>query len=91
MTKGYTLEELYKLARQYGTVDVFNSESDGTFSCNITFRTVDHTELKAKSGFRHADPGSAILAAIEKAEEIAASFVAAAQRFGNAQRLGMRS
>jgi hypothetical protein len=75
-----TLEHLFDLAQQYGNVDMFQDGSDRTFSCYITFQTIRHAELKAKSGFKHPSPRAALEAAIGKAQEIVASIQAEARR-----------
>ena len=63
------LSELFMIAREYGLVYIHTS-AYGTYSCIITFNTIKHTELKAKSGFDHKTPEDAVLAAINTANEI---------------------
>ena len=63
------LSELWIEARKYGLVNMHTME-DGTYWCHITFNSINHTELKAKSGFHHLTPESAIIAAINTAAEI---------------------
>lgn len=61
-----TLEQLLDEAQKYGRIHLHQNR-DGEFSFTITFNTIDHVELEAKSGFNHKTPRSAVLAAIEKA------------------------
>jgi len=68
----HNLSELFYLARNYGRVTIFTSR-DGTYSCNIDFNTIEHTELSAKSGHNHKEVESAVTAAIKSAEAIVAS------------------
>ena len=64
------LSELFREARQYGCVYIFTCDSDGTYSCDITFHTIANTKLKAKSGYGHKTPEEAVRAAILVAEKI---------------------
>lgn len=67
-----TLEQLLDEAQKYGRIRLHQSR-DGDYSFSITFNTIDHVELEAKSGFNHKTPRLAILAAIEKAVVIVES------------------
>ena len=67
-----TLEQLLDEAQKYGRIRLHQSQ-DGSFSFTITFNTIDHVELEAKSGFYHKTPRSAVLAGIEKAVVIVES------------------
>ena len=64
---GVSLEQLFNEAQKYGRVRVSQSSADGSWSAYITFNTINHIELEAKSGFRHKTPGIALSAAIENA------------------------
>lgn len=61
-----TLEQLLEEAQKYGRIRLHQC-TDGDFSFTITFNTINHIELEAKSGFGHKTPRAAALAAIEKA------------------------
>lgn len=63
------MRELWDLARQYGSVDLFTNEQ-GKYSCVITFHTIEHTELKARSGYGFEDPEECLKAAIKAAQKI---------------------
>ena len=63
------LGELFQEARLYGLVDLFTHD-DGSYSCVIKFHTINHTELKAKSGFNKRTPEEAVTQAIEAAKNI---------------------
>lgn len=67
------LSELFRIARQYGQVDIFTSSSTGKYSCYITFNTIEHTELIAKSGNGNETPEEAVEKAIRSAQEIVSS------------------
>ena len=67
-----TLEQLLDEAQKYGRI-FLHQNRDGAFSFTISFNTIDHVELEAKSGFSHKTPRSAVLAAIEKAVVIVES------------------
>jgi hypothetical protein len=67
-----TLEQLLEEAQKYGRIHLHQTRS-GDFSVTITFNTIDHVELEAKSGFDHKTPRLAVLAAIEKAVVIVES------------------
>jgi hypothetical protein len=75
-----TLEELYEEARQYGTIDIFG-HADGTYSCNISFRTISHIELKAQAGHDNTTPAIALQKAIDKAKIIVRDLGKEAERF----------
>lgn len=81
------LEQLFDVAQQYGNVDLFQDESDRAFSCTITFMTIKHTKLQAESGWKHRTPSAALIAAIQKAEKIAASLSQSADQFKHIERL----
>lgn len=67
------LSELFRKCREYGRVDLFTSES-GFYSCTISFNTISHVELSAKSGYNtHKTPEAACEAALAKAIEIVSS------------------
>lgn len=68
-----TMDELWKIARQYGRVILFTSDS-GTYSCDIHFHTIEHTKLEAKSGYGNVTPNEALINAIKSAEKIVLSF-----------------
>lgn len=74
---GKNMKDLWELARQYGLVTLY-SQDDGTYHCVITFHTIKHVELKARSTFKEPTVEDAIKAAISKAEEIMASMQAMA-------------
>lgn len=69
-----TLEELFNEAARYGEVGIFPSSREphpNCYSVNITFRTKEHTEMKAKSA--HLLPvKTALIQAIRNAEEMVA-------------------
>lgn len=67
-----TLEQLLEEAQKYGRIHLHQSRG-GEFSFTITFNTIDHVELEAKSGFNHKTPRLAVLTAIEKAVVIVES------------------
>lgn len=64
-----SLDDLFAEARGYGIIDIFGSD-DGTYSAVITFNTIAHVELKARSGHRHATPNIALHFAIDAARSI---------------------
>lgn len=64
-----TMRELFDEARIYGQVDIF-TQSDGSYAVNITFHTIKHTELKARSGSGFKDVEEALRAAITSAKTI---------------------
>ena len=68
----YSMDELWKIARQYGLVNLFTS-SNGAYSCAIKFHTIEHTELEAKSGYGNQTPHEALLKAINSAQNIVSS------------------
>lgn len=63
------LGSLWLLARQFGKV-YLNTLDCGDYSCHITFNTIKHVELVAKSGFGNMSPAEAVRKALIKAEEI---------------------
>lgn len=67
-----TLEQLLDEAQKYGRIHLHQTR-DGDYSVSITFNTIDHVELEAKSGFNHKTPRLAVIAAIEKAVVIVES------------------
>jgi hypothetical protein len=64
---GVSLEQLFNEAQKYGRVRVSQSSTGVGWSAYITFNTINHIELEAKSGFNHKSPGLALSAAIENA------------------------
>jgi hypothetical protein len=62
------LGEFFAEARRYGLVDLFTLDG-GTYSCRILVALEDR-EIKAKSGFGHMTPNSAIKAAMQVAAGI---------------------
>ena len=64
-----SLDELFAEARRYGTIDIYGMK-DGTYTACITFNTIKHTELKARSGFDHSTPNLALQFAIDAARNI---------------------
>jgi hypothetical protein len=67
-----SMRQLWDKARGYGRVMLWTSDK-GTYSVTITFDTLKHISLEAKSGYGHTDPEAALKAAIQKAEEIVQS------------------
>ena len=67
------LGEIFAEARQYGLVDLVTLDG-GTYCCSILIDLEDR-EVKAKSGFQHMTPYSAIKAAIQVAAGILRSAV----------------
>jgi len=63
------LGQLFREARLYGLVSLFSSDT-GNYSCTITFNSIEHTELKAKSGFNNVTPEQALCNAILSAKKI---------------------
>ena len=68
--KDKSLEELFEIAQKYGNIRLFQCDSDRTFSAVIEFMTIKNTKLEAKSGFRHKDIRTALIAVIEAAQQI---------------------
>lgn len=66
------LERLFEEAQKYGRIFLHQSD-DGTFSCTISFNTIKHIKLDAKSGYKHATIKSAVVAAIKNAVVIVES------------------
>ncbi len=62
------LGELFAQARERGLVDLCTLDG-GTYSCTILL-ALEYREMKAKSGFQHFTPQSAIVAAIRVADGI---------------------
>jgi hypothetical protein len=62
------LGELFAQARERGLVDLSTLDG-GTYSCTILL-ALEYREMKAKSGFMHFTPQSAVTAAIRVADEI---------------------
>ncbi len=63
------LEELFKEAEKYGRVSIHGEAGEAPpkcYSCAITFNTIDHVELKARSGFS-LTVENALIGAIRKA------------------------
>lgn len=67
-----SLERLFEEAQKYGRI-FLNQSDDGTFSCTISFNTIKHVELEAKSGYKHATIKSAVVASIKNAVVIVES------------------
>lgn len=65
-------EELWDLARQYGKVRVTTCD-DGKYYACIEFNTILHTEMKVASTFNKPDIRTALIAAVNKAEEVVES------------------
>jgi hypothetical protein len=62
------LGELFAQARERGLVDLSTLDG-GTYSCTILL-ALEYREMKAKSGFQHFTPQSAVSAAIRVADNI---------------------
>jgi hypothetical protein len=62
------LGELFAQARERGLVDLSTLDG-GTYSCTILL-ALEYREMKAKSGFQHFTPQSAVAKAIRVADEI---------------------
>jgi hypothetical protein len=62
------LGEIFAEARRYGLVDLFTL-GGGTYSCWILV-ILEEREMRAKSGFGHMTPNSAIKAAMQVAAGI---------------------
>ena len=63
------LSDVFAQARRYGLVDLCTLDG-GTYSCSILIEH-EQREMKAKSGYGHQTPASAITAAMEAAEGMA--------------------
>ena len=66
------MKQLFTECRKYGLVRLC-TDNEGYYYSIITFNTIDHVELQAKSGFDHEVPEDALLAALKKAIEIVES------------------
>lgn len=64
------MSQLWRQARKYGLVTM-HGMGDGTYSCNIKFKTPSHTNATASSGFRIKTPEEAL----EKATINAQKFI----------------
>ncbi len=69
------LGKLFREAREYGRVSVSTMDS-GLYHCCITFNSIDHTKLEARSRFDHNSPEQAVMAALDKAKEVQSHFKA---------------
>lgn len=66
------MEELWDEARLYGLVRL-STMTDGRYYCTITFSTITHIELVAKSLFDCKTPQDALYGAITQAINIVTS------------------
>jgi hypothetical protein len=72
-TAHLSLDALFQQARGFGLVNIYTHE-DGSYSAKIKFPTVSGTTLEANSGYNHTTPSAALIAALEKTEEIKKHF-----------------
>ena len=70
------LGSLFAQARESGLVDLYTLDG-GTYSWTI-LQTLDYKEIKAKSGFGHRTPSTAIEAALRAAGRILAAATSSA-------------
>lgn len=68
-----TLGELFSRAQEFGRIRLYQHK-DRCFSFRIEFQSIPGTSLEAGSGYDHKTVESAIIAAIQKAQEIQRSF-----------------
>ena len=63
------LSDLWKVARQYGQVNLF-TQTNGLYNATIVFDTIDHTSLEARSDYTQETPEAALSMAIGSAKAI---------------------
>lgn len=72
------MKELWREARIYGRACLMTMD-DGCYHANIKFNTSQHTELVARSSFKHTDPVEALKEVVQAAKDIANELEKAAQ------------
>jgi hypothetical protein len=74
------MKELWNEASKYGRVNLRTSD-DGAIVCNISFNTIEHVELVARSTWTCTTPEQALSEAINKAKQIVNSMHESIQKF----------
>lgn len=74
------MRELWKEASKYGRVNL-QTIDDGTITCSISFNTIEHVELVARSTWTCTTPEQALSEAINKAKQIVNSMHESIQKF----------